>query len=161
MITQECKTYLIERHQGEVYGETLFRSLAERATDDSRRHKLRVLERLERDTKRRIRSFLEQLGTDVVDDARSVQRGEDDAQTFAGLDWNRLMQGFRVELAKFVSAFEQSESLAASHGEAQDLVRHITMHERALLDFATRELQGLDERSLESVLRILEAPPTG
>jgi hypothetical protein len=156
MISQECKKYLIERHQGEVYGEALFRSLAERATDDSRRHKLRVLERLERDTKRRIGSVLQRLGIDAVDDARSVQRGEADSQRFAGLDWNRLMQGFRVELEKFVSVFEQSESLAASQGEAQDLLRHITMHERALLNFATRELQGLDESSLESVLRILE-----
>jgi hypothetical protein len=51
----EWAEYLEERFQGEVYGEAIFRVLAERCADAGNARKLRVLEQLERETKEVLR----------------------------------------------------------------------------------------------------------
>ena len=155
MISDECKAYLLERHQGEVYGESLFGSLAARTSGEERQRKWRVLERLERETKERIGSFLEGSGIGITGVSESVRRGEGDAERLAGIPWRDLLQGFRKELRRFVTLFEQSEELDPSEAEVRTLLRHISTHERALLEFVTRELEGRPEDSLEPVLGLL------
>ena len=46
-------TYLEKRFQGEVYGEAIFRVMAERCADPANAKKLRVLEQLEREPRKR------------------------------------------------------------------------------------------------------------
>ena len=68
------------------------------------------------------------------------------------------MRGFQKELERFVGDFERAESLAPKGKES--LLEHVTAHERALLDFATRELEGSGNGdSLESVVALLRSPP--
>ena len=45
------RSYLVERYQGEVYGEALFQAMAAGCSDARRVEKLRRLEQLERETK--------------------------------------------------------------------------------------------------------------
>ena len=67
------------------------------------------------------------------------------------------MRGFQQELERFVGEFERAERLAPAGKES--LLRHVTAHERALLDFATRELEGESRDSLESVVALLRSAP--
>jgi hypothetical protein len=155
VISDECKAYLLERHQGEVYGESLFGSLAARAGGGERQRKWRVLERLERETKERIGSFLERSGIGTTGISDSVRRGESDAERLAGIPWPDLLHGFRKELRRFLALFEEAERLDPSEGEVRRLLQHISAHERALLEFVTRELDGRPEDSLDPVLGLL------
>ena len=68
------------------------------------------------------------------------------------------MQGFQQEIQRFVKEFEAAESLAPTGQEA--VLQHVTAHERALLLFATRELEGNRENgSLEPVIALLQDAP--
>ena len=68
--------------------------------------------------------------------------------------WRDFVAGMRPELVKLVAEFRASESLA--DGERRDLLRHVTAHEQALLDFADLELsEDPAEDSLRPVLALL------
>lgn len=152
--------YIEERFQGEVYGEALFRAMAENTSDPERARKLRVLEQLERETKERLRPAVREVGHSGADDLKRVKEGESLGARLGQVPWQGLMQSFVPELEKFVREFEEGEPLAPPGKE--DLLRRVTDHERALLEFARRESDadsGLD--SLEPVLALLEEPGDG
>jgi hypothetical protein len=156
-LTNDYKTYLEERFQGEVYGEALFRTMARLCGDSARTRKLRVLEQLERETKELLLPALREAGGSGQESAERISEGEMLGAALAKAPWAELMRGFRKELQRFVADFERSEALAPAGREA--LLRHVTAHERALLDFANVELDGSQgDRSLESVIALLRAP---
>jgi hypothetical protein len=154
----DYKTYLEERFQGEVYGEALFRTMARLCEDPARARKFRVLEQLERETKELLLPALREAGGSGEQNPERITEGETLGTTLAKAPWLDLMRGFREELQRFVGDFERSEALAPAGKES--LLRHVTTHERALLDFATRELEASEAGdSLESVVALLRAPP--
>jgi hypothetical protein len=156
-MSDDYATAIHKAFQGEVYGEALFRGLAERTTDAARAYKWRVLERLETETKERIRPLAEQLCGEVGEEASERERGEKDAAKFSPIPWPSLMGGFRNELLNFVASFEELE--AAGPDEDRGLLQQITAHERALLAFAEREVDGRGDASLDPVLDLLDEPP--
>ena len=56
-----------------------------------------------------------------------------------------------------MSEFEKAEELAPPEGT--ELARDITRHEKALLEFAVRELEGREADSLEPVVALLRDSP--
>jgi hypothetical protein len=152
------ETYLEERYQGEVYGEALFRTMAEHCGDVVRARKFRVLQQLERETKEFLVPALKQAGLSATESPERVEEGVKLGAQLAKAPWSDLMGGFRTELERFVGEFERAESLAPAG--AEELLRHVTRHEQALLEFATRELEGGDaETSLDAVLALLRDAP--
>jgi hypothetical protein len=154
-MTDECKAYLLRRYLGEVYGEALFETLAASESDGSRRGKWEVLARLERQTKERIQQFLDRACIPVPELPESARKGKDDARHLARVGWPDLMRGFRRELERFVAEFREAENLDRSGGELYDLLRRITAHEEALLQFVLRELAGGEDDSLDAVRELL------
>jgi hypothetical protein len=151
-------TYLEERFQGEVYGEALFRTMAELAEDPERARKFRVLEQLERQTKERLLPALREAGGSGAENPERVRDGEKLGGSLAKAPWIDLMRGFEQELRRFVEEFERAEALAPAGQEM--LLRYVTAHERALLEFAIRELETRSAAdSLEAVLELLRKPP--
>jgi hypothetical protein len=138
------RTYLEERFQGEVYGEATFRKMAEvcAAGDPGRAARLRVLEQLERETKERLLSAIREAGGAGEPDPARIEEGERIGAQMASAPWTDLLRGMCTELEKLVDEFERAESLAPAGREA--LLKHVTDHERALLDFARRELDPDD-----------------
>ena len=152
------ETYLEERFQGEVYGEALFRTMADLCGDPERARKLRVLEQLERETKEFLHPAVREAGWPGEESAERVSEGESLGAQLAKAPWPDLMRGLQKELERFVGEFEHAERLAPSG--KRNLLRHVTAHERALLEFATRELaggEGID--SLEPVIALLRSSP--
>jgi hypothetical protein len=150
----DWRTYLEERFQGEVYGEAIFRVMAERCTDPVNAKKLRVLEQLERETKEVLRPATRAAGHAGVESDEAVRAGEELGGKLARAPWPALMAGLEKELAGFVARFEQAEALAPPGSEA--LARHVTDHERALLAFALREIAGAPpDESLAPILALL------
>jgi len=151
------QAYLVERHDGEVYGEAIFATMAETSADAAQRYKIRVLEALERETKQVIARALEARGVRVEESAERWKQGEEFGHKLARVPWELFMKGFRPELARFVAEFESAEASAPLDDRA--LARHITDHERALLEFTDRELAGRAADSAEPVLAFLVNPP--
>jgi hypothetical protein len=148
--------YVSERYQGEVYGEALFRALAEQSRDEAQRAKLRVLEQLERETKELLRAEVAALGLDTSESAERWSEGEALAKRLRDLPWEVFMKAFLKEVQRLVAEFEACERLAPPGKET--LLRHVTAHERALGRFAELELGGAPG-SLEPVQALFGAAP--
>ncbi len=150
-------TYLEERFQGEVFGEALFGTMAAACDDPARARKLRVLEQLERETKEFLLPLLEEAGYSGEESADRIADGEKLGAQLAKAPWPDLIRGFQTELERFVGEFEHAEALAPAGKES--LLRHVTAHERALLDFSNREIEGDEAGSLDAVISLLRDPP--
>jgi hypothetical protein len=141
---------LIEAYQGEVLGEALFAALAERCAHDEpdRRAKLDVLTRLERCTKDAMRPALERRGVDTTPDADVLATAATFADTAAAMPWHDLLASFEPTTTKYVAVYE---ALGAAGGDPA-LVDLLLRHERALGEFARRELRGDTETSTQPIL---------
>ena len=150
--------YLLERFDGEVYGEAVFAAMADAEPDADSRYKWRVLEALERETKEYLARALRERGH--VAEAREENRvqGEKLGRRLVSLPRGPFMTGFRAEVARFVAEYEQCEASAPPDG--REVARHVTAHERAILAFADHELAGRDAESVGPVLAMLAEPPT-
>jgi hypothetical protein len=154
---------LIEAYQGEVLGEALFAALAERCgggnADADRRAKLDVLTRLERATKDAMRPALERRGIDTAPDAGVLETAARFADTAAAMQWRDLLASFEPTTKKYVEVYE---GLGAA-GEDAQLVELLLRHERALAEFARRELGGDAATSMQPILdlpHVAASPPT-
>ena len=129
---------LATRHAGEVSGEAVFAGLANGTEDAGQRHKWRVCEALERETKELLARELAQRGERVDENPEHKKQGEELGARLARVPWNMLLTRLRPELVKFVDEYAADEAAAPADGLA--LAQHITRHERALLEFVDREL---------------------
>jgi len=156
-VASDYKTYLAQRFQGEVFGEAMFRTMANLCDDPARAQKFRVLEQLERETKQFLLAALREAGHSCEESPARINDGETLGAALASVPWPDLMRGFQREFRQFADEFESAEALAPAGKES--VLRHLTTHERALLDFATRELEGSRVgESLQSVVALLRTP---
>lgn len=144
---------LLEWYGGEVGGEAFFAALAQGAGDPSHAAKWAKLAQLERHVADRLRNELTRRGVTVPAAAADLQRGLDNARQYARLGWRESLERLRVELIGYVGDFEAAESRMPQ--DALALARFVTAHERALLEFVSRELAPDGANSLESVTRLL------
>ena len=149
-MSSDYKTYLEERFQGEVYGEALFRTMAELSDEPERARKLRLLAQLERETKEFLLPAVRRAGFSGKESPERTAEGEELGAKLVKAPWHDLIRGFQKELTRFVADFERGEALARPGEES--FFQHLTAHERALLDFANRELKG--ERSGDSLASV-------
>ena len=140
--TEAYRTYLEERLQGEVYGEATMRTMAQICadTDPERAAKFRVLEQLERETKELLLPAVREAGGTSEPNPARIEEGETLGAQMASAPWTDLMRRMCAELEKVVEEFERSEALAPAGRES--VLKAVTDHERALLEFARRELDA-------------------
>ncbi len=148
---------VVESYQGEVFGEAIFREMAERCDDAEQTYKYRVLEQLERETKQRLRPLVAQLGGDVAEDPKGYKNGAKLAETWSGQTWDEIMGWFQAELPKYVRFFEKLE--ADGRAEDREVLAATTAHEKAIAAFADLEVAGQGDRSLEPILALLDEVP--
>lgn len=146
-----------ESYQGESYGQALFRELAKRTKDPEKNYKWRVLERLEIETKERLLPLVKKLGGNTEEAPENTERGITDARSMAEKHWEELMHSFDQMLPKYVRFFEKLETMAPE--EDRNILKAVTAHELAIQTFASKELSGEGDHSIEPVLKLLEEPP--
>jgi hypothetical protein len=144
---------LLEWYCGEVGGEAFFAALAQDARNPEQAAKWRKLAELEHHVADRLRTELTARGVEIPAAAADLRRGLDNARQYAHLSWGEGLGRLRGELVGYVRYFEATESRMPD--DVRSLARFVTDHERALLEFVTRELEADGQESLESVLRLL------
>ena len=153
-MADDYAAYVEARYQGEVFGEAVFEAMAKAREDAGEARKLRVLAQLERETKEALLPAVEETGRSTVPDTEQIEKGRRIGEQMGQAPWRDFVAGMRPELVKLVAEFGASESLA--DGERRELLRHVTAHEQALLDFADLELsEDPAEDSLRPVLALL------
>jgi hypothetical protein len=149
---------LLEWYCGEVGGEAFFSALARGASEPRLAAKWRKLAQLEQCVAARLRAELEARGVQMPAAAADLHRGVNSAREYANLTWREALTRLRPELVGYVRDFQAAESRMPE--EILPLARFVTDHERALLEFVTRELDQDGQNSLDSVLSLLgEATP--
>lgn len=150
---------LLEWYCGEVGGEAFFSALAHGAGEPGRAAKWRKLAQLEQYVAGRLRTELEARGVQMPTAAADLQRGLNSAQEYASLTWREALSRLRPVLVRYVRDFQAAESRMPE--EVLPLARFVTDHERALLEFVTRELDHDGQHSLDSVLGLLDEATPG
>jgi hypothetical protein len=150
--------YLEERFQGEVFGEAVFAAMADAESDLDTRYQWRVLEVLERETKEYLARALRERGCDAKESEEQRANGEKLGRRLVAVPRAVLMAGLRTEVARFVAEYEAAEASAPADG--LQIARHVTAHERAILEFVDHELAGRAAESAAPVLAMLASPPS-
>lgn len=153
MSSEAYADYIADAYHGEIGGEAVFGAMAEARSNPEEAHKIRVLERLERETKERLEREMVALGRATSPDAEAVEARRSLGAQLGAAPWLDLIRAMQPELERFVETFRKAEALAPAGRE--DLARHVTAHEQALLDFCVAELAGEGEKSLDSVEKLL------
>ena len=148
---------LVRWHAGEVYGEAVFQAMAEHTADAETRWRYRVLETLERETKERLARELAARGRAADPCAQQWSDGLKLGKTLAGVPRELLWKGMRGEVVKFVAEYEAAEPLAPPDGA--ELARHVTAHERAILEMIDLELADPKADSTGPVRKLLADTP--
>ena len=148
---------LLDWHRDEISAQAMFEELAQATDDLDCARKWRSLARLEAHVARHIASALAERGVAVpaphADQARRTRSGN----PYLKLSWREAMEEMRPWLARYVGEFEAAESRLPT--DLLPLARFVTAHERALLDFVTRELDRGGRDSLATVQRVLDTAP--
>lgn len=133
---------LLEAYEGEIVGYTFFSALAQATEAADEKRKLYFLAGLETRTAAILEPLIERYN--LTPRAKNVltQEGVRDAAKYAGLDWVQLNARFVADFPIYVDEFLATEALAPP----QDLriMKLVTSHEIALINFAAEEVAGTD-----------------
>ncbi len=143
----------IESYQGEVLGETLFGSLAEREEDADRRRQLEVLTLLERATRELAEPVFERRALDRGDTAATVSEAVELADALAGVTWDEFVASILPVTDQFLAKYRQLVELATDQTE-RDIAEAYVAHEEALAAFARRALGQESGEPLELILAL-------
>lgn len=149
----------VERaYQGEVYGEALYRGIADVLDDPGRAEKWRVLAELEVVTKARMRDLVAKLGGDPAESEAFRQKGVNNVQKYVSLPWADFMALYSQELVPVIARYGELETLCAPE-DAQTL-RFLTEHEVVTKAFCDLELDGRPDISIEPTVALIAAMRT-
>jgi hypothetical protein len=143
----------VESYQGEVLGEALFGTLAERQDDAVRRHQLQILTLLERATKELADPVFERRQLDRGDTAATLVTAAELAEALAGISWEEFLASFEGITTEFLAKYRQLVDLATDDAERQ-IAQSYVAHEEALAAFARRALGSEPGEPLELILAL-------
>jgi len=143
----------VESYQGEVLGEALFGTLAERQDDAERRHELEVLTVLERATKELAEPVLDRRAPDRGDTAATIAAAAELADGLAGVTWEAFLASVEAITVEFLAKYRQLVALATDEDERAVALAYVA-HEEALAAFARRALGQEAGAPLEPVLAL-------
>ena len=147
-------------YQDEVGGEAFFGALSELLDDPEQSYKMRVIARLELETKECARPLVEKLGGNPEEDPKEREDGVKEAAEYASKSWEELMTALKDDLPAYITWFKELEAMGDAHGaEDMEILIALTTHEEVMLIFAERELAGQTDRSLEPIIEVLDKVP--
>ena len=143
----------IESYQGEVLGEALFGSLAERQEDREHRHQLVVLTLLERATKELAEPVFERRALDRGDTAATLVAAAELADSLTDTAWDEFLRSFEPITTQFLAKYRRLVELASDETE-REIAEAYVAHEEALAAFARRALGQEAGEPLQMILAL-------
>jgi hypothetical protein len=138
----------VKAYQGEVLGEAFFGAVAEQLQDEKRAAKMRVLALLERRTKEATAPALERAGISTDPDPESITTAGVLAGAVSSLAWEDFLGSIEPVTTQYLQLYTRIGELDPSEQATADL---LVAHERALRNFARRELAGDTVTSLDEI----------
>ena len=153
---------LLDFYRGEVLGEAVYSALLESARNHDERLKLGTLLQLETETKAWLRAPMVAHGVSLEEPLAARAEGIEIAKQIKSQSWSELMETLRHVVAKdFIPRYQSYADAAKARNRADEekVCLYMVEHEKSQVEFAQRELAGLDmDRSLEPLVRFLKYP---
>jgi hypothetical protein len=130
----------------------MFLALAASCPDRERARKWEALAALEHETAGRIAKVLGAGQAPLPSGVDGNDEGEARIAGLSGRRWDEQMTWLKDIAADALESMSREAALFPS--EMRQLVEFVLAHERALVEFATRELAGSDNDSLRAVHRL-------
>ena len=157
-MTPDAYLEAIERaYQGEVYGEALYRLIADDQVTPERAWKWRVMAQMEFETGHLMRRLVARHGGEISESRISRDDATRDFARYRSLAWPDLMRIFSSELDADIAEYAELEQA----GPPRDrwVLRRLTEHEVVTKRFCDLELAGREDVSIEPVLHFCRRPP--
>ena len=156
MSLAEFKKGLSEQYQGEVIGEVFFCGLLERFDSPQHQYKLANLLQLETEAKARLRPAVFELGVDILELDESRKLAHDFLKSCDGMDWKAMNSHLATICEPFLKRYTEYAEIAPP--EYKDVADSMVVHERSIITFASLEVSGDMEHSLNDVIKQLKFP---
>lgn len=138
--------------ESEILGELIFLNAAKYAHSPEQ---WQILAQLETQTLQRLQDFLKQQGQTASIRFHIKLQAKASGVAMAKLPWKVAMHLLKQGTKPFMATFKRMNQ----HTDAttQEFLRYLLAHEQALAEFATQELQGNSEKSLDAVIKLLKS----
>jgi hypothetical protein len=156
MSSEEFKKGLLEEYQGELVGEAFFSEMTKRFKSPPHQYKLATLLQLETETAARLRPAALELGIELCYLDQYRKMGENFLKGCEGMDWTQFIAYLHKAVGPFVERYTEIAAIAPA--EYKDLADSMVVHEKAIQTFASLELSGDTEHSLDTVVEQLKFP---
>ncbi|MCH7339198.1 hypothetical protein MN869_16620 [Acinetobacter sp. NIPH1876] len=141
--------------ESEILGELIFLNAAKHTRSIEQQQKWQTLAKLETQTLRKLQQFLIQQGQTATIRLHVKLQAKASGIAMAKLSWKLAMRVLKQGTQPFMVTFERMQQHADAN--TQDFLHYLLAHEQALAEFATQELQGNSEHSLDAVLHLLKS----
>lgn len=131
---------LLSYYEEEISGEAYFYALAEHF---KQRDKMILLARIEREAARAVEPLLQKYGLVTRDESLLHELGRNSLKSHQSLSWAEFMQHIVERYPAYLDEFHALEAMAPTDDLPK--LRRLTHHEVAVIDFASRELEGADD----------------
>jgi hypothetical protein len=143
----------VESYQGEVLGEALFGSMAEREPEPERRRQLQVLTLMERATKELAEPVFERGSLDRGNTPKTLADAAELADGVAQMTWREFLGSIPPVTATFLAKYRRLVDLSFDEQERKIAEAYVA-HELALAAFARRCLGEEPGDPLEQILSL-------
>ena len=144
---------IVAAYQAEVWGEAIFSTLADNATNEEELEIWQTLTRLEATMRRRLIPLLERHGLDTTPDEEQRRLGRERGKARVAAGFPATIKSMTEGLRPFLSRYAQLE--AESSPEDRSELASLNAHEIALYEFAMRALAGGGRESLAPIRAFL------
>lgn len=142
--------------ESEILGEQAFLSASKYSRSADQQQKWKYLAQLETQTLHKLQEFLVKQGQNASSRAHIKFQAKVTGIVMAKLPWKVTMYLLKRGTQPFMLSFERMNRHVDQN--TQDFLMYLLAHEKALAEFATRELKGQKKTSLEPVLALLDKP---
>ena len=146
-------TEIVAAYQAEVWGEAIFSTLADHATNEEELEIWKTLTSLEATMRQRLIPLLERHGLNTTPDEEQRRLGQERGKTRVAAGFPATIKSMTEALPPFLSRYAQLE--AEGPPEDRNELTSLNAHEIALYEFAKRALAGGGRDSLAPIRAFL------
>jgi hypothetical protein len=144
---------IVAAYQAEVWGEAIFATLAELASNDDEREIWRTLTRLEATTRQRLVPLLERHGLDTTPDEEQRRLGRKRGNLRGAAGFSATIKSMTEALPPFLTLYARLEAEGPSEDRAE--LTFVNTHEIALYEFAKRARAGEGRDALQPIKALI------
>lgn len=152
-VEPEYLSILKQYYDEEVSGEAFYKGLSKYFDDPKELEKISYLAKVEKHAASTVRPLLDKYKITPQSDTELYVIGKNQARQYSRYDWHSLMKEISTNFPNYIGEFIALENMAPTTD--QTILRKLTAHEIAVIEFANLELENCP-RKLTAAFRLFK-----